>query len=89
MNGNKVTLYDVMKTFDKSTPNSIKRYKGLGEMDAAQLAVSTLRPEAPRVLIRYTLEDAKEEIATVREYESDRSKLLNHAGIIKRIDLME
>lgn len=89
MNKKSCTLYDVMKAFDESTPTGIKRYKGLGEMDADQIAVSTLRPDADRTLIRYTLEDAKEEIAAIREYESDRSKLLNFIGTVKRTDLLD
>lgn len=89
LNGQVSSIYDIMKVFEKATPSSIQRYKGLGEMDADQLAVSTLRPDADRTLIRYTLEDAKEELAIIREFESDRSKLLDFVGTVKRADLLE
>ena len=89
MNGEMSTLYDVMKKFDNSAPTHIQRYKGLGEMSADQISVSTLKPNSDRTLIRYTLNDAKEEIAAIREFESDRSKLLNFVGTVKRADLLE
>lgn len=89
LNGKESSLYDIMKTFENSTPKNIKRYKGLGEMDADQIAISTLRPDSDRTLIRYTLEDAKEEIEAIREFESDRTKLLNFVGTVKRSDLLE
>ena len=78
-----------MKKFDQSTPTGIQRYKGLGEMADYQIAESTLRPDADRTLIRYTLEDAKAEIEAIREYESDRSKLLEFVGTVKRSDLLD
>lgn len=89
MNGQPCTLYEIMKAFDNSAPSNIQRYKGLGEMGADQIAVSTLRPDSDRTLIRYTLNDAKEEMAAIREFESDRSKLLDFVGTVKRSDLME
>ena len=89
LNGNVSSIYDIMKVFEKNTPSGIQRYKGLGEMDADQIAVSTLRPDSDRTLIRYTLEDAKEELAIIREFESDRSKLLDFVGTVKRSDLLE
>jgi DNA gyrase/topoisomerase IV subunit B len=57
-------------------------------MDADQLAESTMNPEN-RTLIRYTLDDAKEEIETIRKFESNRSKLLDHVGTVKRSDLLD
>lgn len=89
LNGSESTIYQIMKKFDKSTPNGIQRYKGLGEMSAEQIAESTLKPDSDRTLIRYTLEDAKAEIAAIREYESDRSKLLQFVGTVKRTDLLD
>ena len=44
-------------------------------MDAYQLGQSTLDPEH-RVLIRVTMEDAKEEINRIRFLESNRKELL-------------
>ena len=89
LNDQPTTIYEIMKLFEKSTPNGIQRFKGLGEMNADQLAVSTLLPDSDRMLIRYTLEDAKEELGIIRDYEKDRSKLLDLVGNVKRIDLLD
>ena len=58
-------------------------------MSGLELGISTLRPDADRTLIRYTLEDAKEEVETIRYYESDRSRLLKLVGIVRRSDLLD
>jgi DNA gyrase/topoisomerase IV subunit B len=87
LNGQEASIYDIMKAFEQCTPPKLQRYKGLGEMDGDELAVSTLLPDSDRMLIRYTLEEAKEELSIIREYESDRSKLLDLVGTVKRIDL--
>ena len=89
LNDQPTTIYEIMKLFEKSTPKGLQRFKGLGEMNADQLAVSTLLPDSDRMLVRYTLEDAKEELGIIREYEKDRSKLLDLVGTVKRIDLLD
>ena len=63
-------------------------FKGLGEMSYQKLAESTLHPDGNRTLIRYTLEDAKEELEAIREYESDMKKILSHIGKVSRTELM-
>lgn len=88
MNGKTVSIYEIMKAFDKIVPNGLIRYKGLGEMNDYQLAESTLLPDN-RMLIRYTLENAKEEIAVIRDYESDLSKLFPLIDTVKRQDLLD
>ena len=89
LNGEPVTTYDIMQAFEKSKPNGISRYKGLGEMTADKLGESTLLPSPHRTLIQYTFEDAKEEIEAIREFESDTSKLLQFVGNVRRVDLVE
>ena len=105
INGEVGTIYDVMKGFEKTQPNHLQRYKGLGEMDADQLAESTLLPDITipikvdnsktkkvtgnRTLIRYTIEDAKEEIELIRKYESDYSQLFKFVGNVSRQDLID
>lgn len=106
INGEVGSIYDVMKGFEKTQPNHLQRYKGLGEMDEDQLAESTLLPNITiplkvddgkktkqvtgnRTLIRYTLEDAKEEIELIRKYESDYSQLFKFVGNVSRQDLID
>ena len=87
INGEAKSLYELMHLFNKSAPNSIQRYKGLGEMDGKRLFDSTLDP-TKRTLIRYTMEDVKAEIDTIQYYEDDMSRLLTDTKLSK-FDVME
>lgn len=87
-NDKKSTLYNIMKAYEKAMPSNVQRYKGLGEMPKEQLAESTVLPEN-RTLIRYTMDDAKETLNTIREYESDTKKILSLVGTVTRDDLVE
>jgi hypothetical protein len=89
INGEKKTIYEIMKLYESVSPSSIQRYKGLGEMDYDELAESTLYPGSDRTLVRYTLEDIKEEIEAVREYESNPKKILGLVGNVSRDDLLD
>lgn len=86
VNGEVMSLYNMMKLFNSTSPNGLNRYKGLGEMNADQLSYSTLRPEH-RTLKRYTVEDVEKEIEEIRLIDSDKSVLLK--GIkIRKEDVM-
>ena len=76
-----------MDLFDKSKPNSIQRFKGLGEMGGSKLFDSTLDP-TKRTLIQYTIEDVKEEVETIKYYENDLSRLIQDVKV-SRFDVME
>ena len=89
MNGTTVSIYEIMKGFEKTQPNHLQRYKGLGEMDDDQLAISTLLPTGDRTLIRYTIDDVKEEIGIIRQYETDLSRLFSKVGEVSRQDLLD
>ena len=75
LNGKVVTLYTLMKEFDKKTPKNIERYKGLGEMSGKKLQESTVDINT-RTLIQYTTEDWKKECETLKYYESNKYALL-------------
>ena len=89
LNGKKSSLYEIMKVYEATTPAGRQRYKGLGEMNGGELGESTLRPDSDRVLIRYTIDDIKDSINFVREYESDMKKILQFTGDITREDLLD
>lgn len=89
VNGEKSTIYTIMNLYNGVTPSGIKRYKGLGEMSKDQLAESTLLPTKDRTLIRYTMDDAKECLEAVREYESNTKKILSLITDVTRDDLMD
>ena len=89
VNGEKRSIYQIMKLYNAAYPSSVQRYKGLGEMDKDEMAESTLYPGSDRTLIRYTLEDAKEEIEAIREYESNTEKILSLVSNVSRDDLLD
>lgn len=57
------------------------------EMDPDELGISTILP-GERTLIRYTVESVKEEVVTIRSFESNKKKLLELTGTVNRKDLI-
>ena len=86
VNGEKVGLYDLISSAMKSS-TSISRFKGLGEMDAKQLAESTMDPNT-RTLIQYSVEDINETIKIIRQYDSNKKMILQHIDSVDRGDLI-
>ena len=86
INGVACNLYELMYKFDETSPKNIRRFKGLGEMDAPSLYESTLDKEN-RILIQYTLDDIKSTVNEIRYYEDNKDKLLE--GIeVSRFDVI-
>lgn len=89
INGQRKSIYEIMKIYDSCMPSNVQRFKGLGEMDEDELAESTLYPGSDRTLIRYTMQDAKEELEAIREYETDTKKILSLVSKVSRDDLLD
>ncbi len=87
VNGQIISIYDIMKLFESTIPANITRYKGLGEMNPEQLSESTTLPGPNRTLIRYTLEDAKREIEIMQHLESNKSELIKDIKV-SRLDVI-
>lgn len=81
LNGEIVSLYVLMQSFESKKPKNIRRNKGLGEMNTKELSESTLSPTSSRALIRYTMEEAQEQIERIRYLNSDKSSLLKNIKI--------
>ena len=80
-------LYDLMKMFDNNGSSmKVTRYKGLGELDPAELHITTLSP-ANRTLIQYTMDSIKEDVKKLRSYDSDKKKLIKDT-VATRMDLL-
>lgn len=89
LNGQNVEwLYDILRLFDANDGGNMKitRYKGLGELDPHELGSTTLSPKN-RTLIKYTMESIKEDVNKLREYDSNKKKLIE-GTVATRSDLL-
>lgn len=80
LDGQKVGLYELIKTYRQSEPKNIERAKGLGSLNAAEIGYSTLDP-ARRKLIRYTTQDIEKEIEEMRIVNDDQFQLIKDLDI--------
>ena len=87
INGKDMSMYGIMKIFDNIMPTGVQRYKGLGEQDADELAESTTAVET-RSLVRYTVDDVKDEVERIRRIESDRKLILDYVDVVTRDSLI-
>jgi DNA gyrase subunit B len=83
LNNEMVSLYDLMIRYKNYMPKSLIRYKGLGEMNASQLAESTFHPDSNRTLIRYTISSAMDEVQKIKYYEDNKKELIANVEVSK------
>lgn len=88
LDGKVVGLYQLVKNVEDANSIGLNRFKGLGEMDGPSLGESALRPDSNRMLVRYTVEDIKQDIQIIRTYESDKKLILANIGSVNRVDLI-
>lgn len=88
MDGERISLYQLVKSAQESNAEGVYRFKGLGEMNGDDLSEAVLHPESNRMLVRYTTENIKEDIQIIRSLESDKKKILAHIEKVNRIDLL-
>ena len=80
VDGNKMGLYEFLDLFEKSEPKNISRAKGLGALNAKEIAISTLNPKN-RTLLRYTSKDIESDIATMRKTNDNKLDLIRNVDM--------
>lgn len=72
VNGNNMTLGEMLKHFDSYAPPYLQRFKGLGEMDGKELGETTMNPKN-RTLYRLTVKDLKASIDDFKVLQSTKA----------------
>ena len=88
IDNNLMTIYEIMKIYEKTQPTGVHRYKGLGETSDSILEKAVMNP-LDRILIQYTMDNIKEAVETIRTYESDKKRILSLVDNVTRDDLVE
>lgn len=90
LNGQSASILDIMTEYKKSEPSGLVRLKGLGEQAPEDLAETVVYPgdKGNRVLMRYTIESAIDEINKIREFESNKNLLLKDL-VVSRADITD
>jgi len=86
LNGQRCTIYSIMKLFSETEPSGITRYKGLGELKPELLAQTTILP-GQRTLYQYTTDNILRELKFISDIQSDKSEFIR--GIkVRREDII-
>jgi DNA gyrase/topoisomerase IV subunit B len=80
VNKKKIGLYELTRELRNAEPKNMERAKGLGEVNARELGISTLDP-AHRKLLRYTTQDITKEIELMKKVNDDKYSLLKGVDI--------
>ena len=80
LNGSKVGLYELIRTYRQSEPSNIERAKGLGTLNDVEIGISTLSPEN-RKMLRYTAQDINKEIEEMRKVNDKKFTLIEGVDI--------
>jgi Type IIA topoisomerase (DNA gyrase/topo II, topoisomerase IV), B subunit len=70
-NGRQIQLCELAQLFNSYEPDDVKRYKGLGEMTASQLAETCIEP-GKRNLVRLTMDDLHKSLAQFEVLHGDK-----------------
>lgn len=88
LDGNHVSLYELLLNVSKDMPSNLNRYKGLGEMEFEDLSNSTIHPDGNRTLHRLCTDNIGEDEKIIRQYQSNKKLILEKIDKVSRIDLI-
>lgn len=85
-NNERISLFKLMMLLENSKPDSIERYKGLGEMNAKQLYESTLNVKH-RTLVQYKSDNLDKDIEEIFRLDNNKKLISDKIQSINRYDL--